>query len=166
LTEVHLYGGSALRHQLRPSVEGLENKALLSHVAASLAPSHFALQHDAKLVENASMTVSLTTNKPTYQPGQVVQMKLTMTNNSDHDETVMLGPSMDGFSITHDGTVIWRSNKGFVPQYIMKRILTPGESITLSAHYTALAPTGDFVVHNQMFPSGPVANFKVMKATT
>jgi hypothetical protein len=122
------------------------------------------LQHDAKLVVTGSMAVSLTTNQPAYNAGEIVKMTLTMTNTSNHNETVLLGPSTDAFTISHNNQVIWRSNKGFVPQFIAKRILTPGQSITLSAQWTVTGATGSFVVHNQMYPSGPVANFMVTTA--
>jgi hypothetical protein len=151
-----------MRHQLRPSVDGLENKILLSHLAAGLMAHHPLPQHEVQPVRGvAAMAVSLTTNQPAYNRGQVVIMTLTMTNNSNHNETVMLGPSKDGFLITHNAKVIWRSNAGFVPQYLVKRILKPGQSMTLSAHWTVPAMTGNFVVHNQMFPAGPVATFNV-----
>jgi len=155
-----------LKHQMRPSVEGLENKALLSHVAASLVAHHVAAAHDAQLVETGSMAAALTTNKPTYNPGQVVSMTLTLTNNSNHNETVLLGPSVDGFSITHNGTVIWRSNQGVEPQYIAKDTLRPGQSVTLFGHWTATATAGSFVAHNQMYPTSPVASFTISNAPT
>jgi hypothetical protein len=147
----------------------LENKTLLSHVGASLVGRHLELLHkvqqEVQTVETGSaMAVNLTTNHPTYNPGQLVTMTLTMKNTSQQNETVLLGPSVDGFSITHNDKVIWRSNEGVEPQYIAKRIIKPGQSITLSAEWTVTDATGSFVVHNQMFPSVPVANFTVTTA--
>jgi hypothetical protein len=153
-----------LKHQMRPSVEGLENKTLLSHVAASLVAHHFALAHDATLAGSGSMAVTITTNKPAYNPGQVVAMTLTMTNNSNHNERVLVGPSIDGFSITHDGTVIWRSNQGGTPEYIAVDIIKPGQSVSLFAHWTATDTPGSFVAHNQMYPTTAVASFTVSAA--
>jgi hypothetical protein len=166
LTGIYLYGELAMRHQLRPSIDGLENKALLSHVAASLVAHHIVLLHDVqrevqRVESTSAMAVSLTTNQPAYNPGQVVKMTLTLTNNSRHNETVLLGPSTDGFLITHNDKVIWRSNDGVMPFYIARDILKPGQSVTLSAHWTVPASTGNFVVHNQMFPAGPAATFAV-----
>jgi hypothetical protein len=149
-----------LKHQMRPSVEGLENKTLLSHVAASLVAHHFALAHDAALVKTGSMAVDLTTNRPAYNPGQVVTVTLTMTNDSNHKERVLMGPSIDGFSVTHDGSVIWRSNRRSAPQYIARDMLVPGESIYLTAKWTATG-TGSFVAHNQIYPAVPMARFTV-----
>ncbi len=83
-------------------------------------------------------------------------MTLTMTNSSSQNETVALGPSIDGFFVTQNAKVIWRSNSGVEPQYIVRRILKPGQSITLSAQWTIPASvSGAFVVHNELFPSVP-----------
>jgi Intracellular proteinase inhibitor len=151
-------------HQLHPSIDGLENKTLLSHLVAGLMAHHpTMLQAEVQReVTGSAMTVSLSTNQTTYNPGQVVQITLTMTNTSNHNETVLFGPSMDGFFITQNDKVIWRSNEGVEPEYIAKRILKPGQSITLTARWTVPpSVTGNFVVHDQMFPSGPVATFHV-----
>jgi hypothetical protein len=154
----------AVRHQLHPSVDELENLTLMSHMAASLVAHdlHYReLLHDVQRVQGMSgMTVALTTNQGTYNLGQVVKMTMTMTNISNHNETVVIGPSTGVFVITHNQRVIWRSNEGVVPQIIVKRILKPEQSITLTAHWTATA-TGGFVVHDALVPAGPVATFQV-----
>ena len=69
------------------------------------------------------MTVSLTTNQNTYNPGQVVQITLTLTNASKHNETILNGPSQDVFSITQNNKVeFWRSKSaGFVPTIHCRR---------------------------------------------
>ena len=160
-----------MRHQLHPSVNELENLTLMSHVAASLVAQHLhyrellhEVQREVQRVERMSgMSVALTTNQATYNLGQVVKMTMTMTNTSTHNETVVIGPSIGGFVITHNDKVIWRSNEGLVPQIIVKRILEPEQSITLTAHWTATA-TGNFVVHNELVPAGPVVTFQVTPA--
>jgi hypothetical protein len=155
-----------MRFQLRPRIDGLEEKTLLSHLAASLMAPEHALQAEVRReVATSKMAVSLTTNQTTYSPGQVVQMTLTMTNTSSQNETVALGPSIDGFFVTQNAKVIWRSNSGVEPQYIVRRILKPGQSITLTAQWTIPASvSGGFTVHNEMFPSGPVAPIQVTAA--
>jgi len=155
-----------VRRQFRPTVDGLENKTLLSQVAASFAAQRVVIEHDARLVETGSMAVSLTTNQPVYRPGQVVAMKLTMTNMSNGNKTILLGPSVDGLSLTHNGKVIWRSNDGVVPEYIARRIVKPGQSITLTAHWTATRAAGTYVVHNQMYPTLAAARFDVFTSPT
>jgi Intracellular proteinase inhibitor len=157
-----------MRHQLRPSIDNLENKTLLSHLAAGLMAHHRVHQAEVERPVNGSaMAVSLTTNQTSYSTGQIVQMTLTITNTSNHDETILLGPSRDPFVITQGAKVIWRSDEGFVPQYIAKRLLKPGQSATLTAQWTVpAAVTGTFVVHNQIFPSGPTATFNVTTTPT
>jgi hypothetical protein len=76
-----------MSRETRPRVEGLENKALLS-----------------------GLSVSLTTDKSSYQAGQPISMTLTETNMSNQPITVEDGPSTDGFFVTHDGVTVWSSN--------------------------------------------------------
>jgi hypothetical protein len=177
-----------MRHQLRPSIDRLENKTLLSHLAAGLIGHHPALHAEVQRADTTGvlsnrpllhhsalradvqptgttepgMAVSLTTSQTTYNPGQVVQTTLTMTNTSDGNETVKLGPSIDGFLITQNGKLIWQSNDGPEPAYVVNEILKPEESITLTADWTGPGSgTGTFVVHNQLFSSGPSATFNI-----
>jgi hypothetical protein len=96
------------------------------------------------------LAVSLTTNRTNYTPGQVVHMTLTETNDTGHTVFVNYGPSIDGFYITQAGRTIWRSNAGVNPFFIVHRMLLPGQSLTLSANWTATAAPGTYVVHNQM----------------
>ena len=179
-----------MRHQLRPSIDGLENKTLLSHLSAGLIGHQPALHAEVQRADTtgvsfnrpllhpsvlradvqstgtteSGMAVSLTTSQKIYNPGQVVRTTLTMTNTSDSNETVKLGPSIDGFLITQNGKLIWQSNDGPEPLYVVNEILKPGESITLTANWTVPgSETGTFVVHNQLFPSSPSATFNVAR---
>ena len=170
-----------MRHQLHPSIDGLENKTLLSHLAVGLMAHHPALQAEVQRAEpmgqvvdhrlahhavvqsgaqpadttnQSGMTVSLTTNQTTYNPGQVCAMTLTMTNTPDKDETVDLGPSIDGFIMTQNGNVFWQSNAGPQPTYIVYQTLKPAQSITLTVDWRLPASAnGTYVVYNQLFPS-------------
>jgi len=110
------------------------------------------------------LAVSLTTDRSYYNLGQPVNMTLTETNNSSHDVTVDFGPTIDGFSITHNGATVWVSNHGPQPQYILWETLKPGQSFTLKATWNGMPnePTGVFVVHNELFPNGPTATFTVV----
>jgi hypothetical protein len=152
-----------MRHQLRPKFDGLEDKTLLSSFAAGVsvhANAHLAeVRRD---VEAPAISASLTTSQTTLNPGQVVQFRLALTNTSNHTVTIGLGPSVDGFYATHNGKVVWRSNNGLEPEFIVRRTLRPGQTITLSADWTVPASmTGTFVVHNQLFPTGPTATITV-----
>ena len=150
------------RQQLRPSIEGLETKALLSHFGAGVAMQHARIAREAgnRLVES-ELAMSLTTNQSSYTVGQVVQMTMTATNRTHHDVKIWVGPGLNAFVITQNGQAIWRSNSGPQPLYpTVRRVLLPGQSLTLTANWTATA-TGTFGVHNQMAPQGPVAKFSV-----
>jgi len=109
----------------------------------------------------SDLAIRLTTNKLRYTVGQVVQMSLTATNDSNHNVTVLDGPNTNVFSITQNGQTIWRSIT-FPPSLrpTVQRVLHPGQSLTLMARWTANA-TGTFVVYNQLAPQGPTATFSV-----
>ena len=109
----------------------------------------------------SDLTISLTTNQSIYSIGQNVQMSLIATNNTRHNVAVWVGPNSNVFSITQNGQIIWKSNSGHQPlRPTVRRVLHPGQSLTLTANWTATT-TGTFVVHNQMAPQGPVATFSV-----
>jgi hypothetical protein len=108
----------------------------------------------------SGVAISLTTNQSTYLLGQTVQMTLTETNDTKHDVTVRVGPSVDGFSITQNGQIVWQSNSGMQPDNIRLEVLAPGQSLTVTASWTATV-TGTLVAQNQMAPQGPVATFSV-----
>jgi hypothetical protein len=142
-----------MRRQLRPRIELLETKNLLSHVAVPVigAPAtHFPPVE--RMPPTLLLTASLTTNQRIYTAGQVVRMTFTETNNTGHDVYVNIGPSIDGFYITEGGRTIWRSNSGPQPEFIVRRLLLPGQSIKLTANWTVSAGPGTYVVHNQMDP--------------
>jgi len=180
-----------MRHEMRPSIDRLEDKALLSNLAVGLIAHQPLLQAelqrvdrlhvvvDRGLVQHSAlhaaaqappsnhatwMALSMWTDQTTYNVGQTVHMYLTITNNSQTDQTVALGPSVDGFLITQNGNVIWQSNTGAQPQYIVNETLAPGQSVTLSSQCT-MWTTGTFVVSNQMCPEGPFATFTVTPGT-
>lgn len=135
--------------------EPLESRSLLSGMSslpmipAPMSPSDVA--------------VTLTTDRPVYAQGEPVKMTLTETNVTSHEIAVPVGPSIDGFFVTHDGATIWSSNRGPVPLYIMLRPLAPGASFSLTATWNG-APnegrpttsTGLFQVHSQVPGASPV----------
>jgi len=134
-----------------PVLEPLEGKALLSSVAAApVGPVAVASA-------NEGVVVQLTTNQLVYHEGQAVQMTLTETNMTNHDVTISVGPSIDGFYVTKKGKEVWASNTGPQPQYILLKTLAPGQSFTLTATWngqsnigSASTPTGTLVVHSQV----------------
>jgi hypothetical protein len=157
-----------MKRTLRPRLEALESKALLSGVESiSASAGRAVLRGDrgAALVaaskpHDHALQTNLTTNQSAYAEGQMVVMTLTYTNNSKQSETIVVGPSIDVFSITKRGKTIWRSNHGFVPQYIARLTLQPGQSYSMVADWRATV-TGELVVHNTAIPVGSTAHFRV-----
>jgi hypothetical protein len=147
-------------------MEALESKALLSHAGAAAIHHHV---HDARLAVArlrarteipAGVVVMLTASQGTYALGQTVSMTLTVTNVSHHPVTIFTGPSIDGFIVSNHGMVVWRSNSGAPPHFIVKRTLRPGHSFSISAQFTPTA-AGIYTVYNQMDPSA-TATFDVV----
>ena len=139
------YGAKAVRRTTHPRVEGLEQRALLS-----------------------DLSVSLTTDKPVYQPGDPIQFTFTETNISDHPVNIGEGPSIDGFLVSENGIQIWRSNSGAMPAFVMLLPLQPGQSFTLESTWngspnvvsSAMLAGGTYTVSNQEDPSTSVT-FKI-----
>jgi hypothetical protein len=129
----------------RFDVEGLEARALLS-----------------------DLSISLTTDKGSYVPGESIHMTLTETNVSNHDVNIYWGPSVDGFQVVHDGVPVWAENEGAIPAFIISQTLKPGESYKQTAIWSGkqdqgspVDPNGTFAVLNEVAPSGPQATFNI-----
>jgi hypothetical protein len=154
-----------MRRALTPRIEAMENKCLLSGVAPILggAPSIGVSPPPAE-TGPANLAVSMTTSATTVTPGEVVKLTFTETNNTSHDVFVDYGPSTDGFIIKEGGTTIWQSNAGLNPLYIRLQLLAPGESITLTADWTATSASGTFVAFNQL-DTAATATFSVAPST-
>ncbi len=143
-----------MKRSTNPAVETLEGKNLLTAPAA-VAPLVAAVEQ--------GLVVKLTTDHMVYHLGQPVVMTLTETNTSQHNITIGLGPSVDGFFVTQNGKEVWASNTGPQPQYILLKTLKPGGSVKLSATWNghsnvgpASTPTGTLVVHSQVAGAAPV----------
>jgi hypothetical protein len=166
-----------MRQQLRPAVERLDSRTLLSGlVIPAVGPSGFRLPS----VNLTPITVpaggalgqvslTLTTDRSVYQVGQPVNMTLTEKNIGKGDILISDGPSVNGFFVTQSGQTIWRSNAGFQPFFIRLIDLAPGQSYTLKATWDghpnnafgggelSATPTGTFVVSTQVQQSGATA---------
>jgi hypothetical protein len=150
----------------RLQFEVMESRAVLS---ASLAGASLASPALVISPDKMALAVSLTTDHSVYQRGQPVNITLTATNISSHDVSVVSGPSINGFSITHNGALVWISNNGLVSHLIGLETLKPGQSITLKATWDGRSnvgppttPTGVFVVDNALIPNGPTATFTIV----
>jgi hypothetical protein len=125
----------------------------------------------------SGLSVSLTTNQSVYAAGQPVQMTFTETNTSTLPKRVVLGPSIDGFNVTQNGVLVWRSNAGNTSQALLVKILEPGKSVTLTQTWdgepttepgagsaTTSPVSGTFNVTNQLDPTGAYATFVIEPA--
>ena len=134
------------------TVESLEGKALLSGLVSSL-----------------------TTDHSVYQAGQPIQITFTETNLTRQPIQLAVGPSTDGFAVSQHGKVIWMSNAGPIPMFIVLETLQPGQSFRLSATWNGMpntggastsgVDTGTFVVFNQLDPTGARATFQIVPST-
>ncbi len=133
-----------MKRRICPKLEILEGRSLLSGLVASL-----------------------TTNQSVYQPGQPIVMTFQETNASSQAVDVDNGPSIDGFMVSHDGDVVWRSNAGINPMFIVRETLQPGQSLTLTATWdgiptggTAAVP-GQYLIANQLNPLAATATVTI-----
>ncbi len=144
-----------MRRQHRLHLEMLEGRALLSPVAG--------------------LSSSLTIDHSVYQAGQPIHMTFTETNRTGQPIQLAAGPSTDGFTVSQNGRVIWTSNAGPDPMYIMLVTLQPGRSFTVSATWNGVpntggvaassVDTGSFVVTDQLDPTGARATFQIVPST-
>ncbi len=120
----------------------------------------------------SGLSYSLTTNQAVYQPGQSVEMTFQETNISSQPVTVEDGPSIDGFTVAEGGTVVWRSNAGINPMFIMLETLQPGQSLTRTATWDGIpmggsAPvSGTFVISDQLDPHAATATVTISGSTS
>ncbi len=113
-------------------------------------------------------TDTLTTNQSVYSAGEPVQMTFTMTNTSDEPASVVWGAVNDGFIVKQGSQVVWQSNSGVNPQFLVNDTVQPGKSLTfpgtwdgtVASDSTTTTLTGSFVVTNQLAPSVS-ANFQI-----
>ncbi|HKI19892.1 MAG TPA: hypothetical protein VKA15_18530, partial [Isosphaeraceae bacterium] len=116
----------------------------------------------------SSLSYSLTTDQSSYQVGQPVRFNFSETNTGTTPVRLGVGPVNSGFDVVHDGVTVWESNTGPLPQYILLKILLPGQSETLKATWNGipnLVPpsvlTGGFTVTNQQAPTAASATFQI-----
>jgi hypothetical protein len=89
------------------------------------------------------------------------------TNVSSQPVTVEDGPSIDGFTVSRDGAVVWRSNAGINPLFIRLETLQPGQSLSLAATWDGVptggsAPvSGTFVISDQLAPQAATATVTI-----
>lgn len=143
-----------MSHRLRPSVEALECRTVLSAIVGAPDPG---------------VSVHLATDHAVYRAHQPVRIVLTETNTSTHAVEVPVGPTIPGFSVTRGRTTVWRASAGIQAQYIAMDVLQPGQSVKLSATWNGRAnvgrprmPAGLLVAHTQIPGAGSIA-FRVRR---
>ncbi len=135
-----------------PDVERLEGRALLS-----------------------SLSYSLTTDQPTYQVGQPIELTFTETNVSDQPVTVEVSPT--DFTIAENNSAIWQSDPANAGQSPTSETLLSGQSISQTASWDGMIPEqlgsppttttdafnnfGTFTVSNPNGPQGMNATFQI-----
>jgi hypothetical protein len=125
-----------MRRTIRPSLEVLEGKALLSGVSATASGLAYSL------TAVASRTVS----------GAQVVATFTETNVTNQVITVDHGPSDDGFDVAQGGKTIWSSETGAIPAILEVDQLEPHQSLTFTATWDGRA---NEVNPNESWVEGP-----------
>jgi hypothetical protein len=155
-------------HRRTPAVELLEDKALMSSLALTVRTPHPPIAITPR--DNQGLKIQLRTDHSVYHLGQPVVMTLTMTNPTSRNVAVGLGPSIDGFFVTQQGSEVWASNTGPQPLFILLRTIRPGQSVTLSATWDGHSnlgppstPTGTLVVHSQI-GGAPAATIQILSS--
>lgn len=119
-----------MKRTLRPQVEPLEGKSLLSggfHIA------HHAISTPVKPAPSGGLVLTLTTNRSVYRQGQPVVLTLKETNTTNHSLVLIVGPSLNGLYVNQNGNTVWRSNGGLQPALASPQIIPPHKSIKFTA---------------------------------
>ena len=96
---------------------------------ASLTQTHFQLERLEERALLSGLAYSLTTNESNYQPGQPIQISLTVTNTSSQPIETIEGPDLDHFVVTENGVQVWESGSFILP-LAASVTLQPGQSFT------------------------------------
>ncbi len=153
-----------MRRSVRPALEMLEGKTLLSGVATA----------------TPGLVASLTAVASRTNAGPQVVETFTETNVSDHEITVVDGPSLDGFTVSRGGKTVWNPHQGVSPQILTDHVLEPHQSITLSSTWDGRSNqvnpahpwvegsplSGTFTISNDLDHRSATASVTIPKAWT
>ena len=154
-----------MRRTIRPGLELLEGRALLSGVSAA----------------TPGLVASLTAVAGRTPSGAQVVLTFTETNASNHDITVEQGPSIEGFTATRGGKTIWNQDAGqFLPNFLEVSVLKPHQSVTIEATWDGRANdvnpadpwvegpplSGTFAISNDLDHRATTATVSIPKAWT
>jgi hypothetical protein len=138
---------------------------------ASLTQTRFQLERLEERALLSSLAYSLTTNESSYQPGQPIQISLTVTNTSSQPIETLRGADLDHFVVTENGVQVWESGSFILP-LAESVTLQPGQSFTDGDTWNGVpnlgplgAPTvlmgGLFTLTDQSVPGAGSANFTI-----
>jgi len=131
-----------MRRTIQPSLEGLETKAMLSGVSATVS----------------GLVSSMTAVAGRSLSGAQVVARLTETNVTSHDISVTVGPSIEGFTVAQGNQAVWTQHAGqLLPGILQVHDLKPYQSLTVSATWDGRA--------NAMDPNNPWAEGPPLSGT-
>jgi hypothetical protein len=153
-----------MRRTIRPCLESLEGKALLSGVSAT----------------TSGLAYSLTAVAERTLTGAQVVETLTETNVSNQEITVTQGATDEGFFVSQGGKTIWNPYEGILPQSLSVATLKPHQSLTISGTWDdrgndldsdapwAEGPplSGTFTISNSQDQGGVTASVTIPKSWT
>jgi hypothetical protein len=135
---------------------------------ASSTHTRFQLERLEERALLSGLAYSLTTNESSYQPGQPIQISLTVTNTSSQPIETIGGPDLDHFVVTENGVQVWES-ESFILPLAVSVTLQPGQSFTNTDMWNGVPdgrpPTvltgGSFTLTDQSVPGAGSANFTI-----
>ncbi len=150
-----------MRRTLRPSVDQLEGKALMSGFGAPIhAPAAPAVP--------PGVTASVVVSTPTIAPHGSVTFSLVETNTTASPVSFAVPVSREGFQVYEGGVKVWTSNPGPPSQLVQLVTLAPGASTTVfsatwndTGNVHPISTVGTFSVVNEFDPSVPAATVTV-----
>ena len=116
----------------------------------------------AERVLLSALSVRLTTDKPVYQAGNPIAIRLTETNTSRHSVSVPVDPT--DFTTTGAGNFVWQSNPVNASSPATTQKLKPGQSVTQAATWTATQP-GNYGLSYENGDSGADGSVQVVLAS-
>jgi hypothetical protein len=96
---------------------------------ASSTHTRFQLERLEESALLSGLAYSLTANESSYQPGQPIQISLTVTNTSSQPIETFRGADLDHFVVTENGVQVWESGSFMLP-LAESVTLQPGQSFT------------------------------------
>ena len=135
---------------------------------ASSTQTRFQLERLEERALLSALAYSLTANESNYQPGQPIQISLTVTNTSSQPIETIRGPDFDHFVVTENGVQVWESGSFMLP-LATSVTLQPGQSFTNTDTWNGVSnqgpPTvltgGSFTLTDQSVPGAGSANFTI-----